>query len=76
MHDLANRRILLRRQGAHKQSVTGLAFADSERLLSCGVDQTVKLWDVRTSDNRGDEEEEDGPSNVPLNVYRGKAAFK
>jgi len=32
-------------------------LADSGRLLSCGVDPTVEMWDVRTSsdgDGRGD----------------------
>ncbi|KAF9504671.1 hypothetical protein BS47DRAFT_1401133 [Hydnum rufescens UP504] len=38
-------------------STVGRCFADSGRLLSSGVDPTVKMWDVRTSsdgDGRGD----------------------
>ena len=34
---------------AHKGKVSGLCFADEERLLSCGVDKNIKLWDVRKS---------------------------
>jgi len=39
----------------------------SPRILSCGVDKTVKLWDVRGA----------GGVNVkPLEVYQGKSGFK
>jgi WD repeat and SOF domain-containing protein 1 len=34
------------------------------RLLSCGVDKTVKLWDAR------------GHSDKPLQTYTGKHGFK
>ena len=55
----------MRLPGAHKRSITGLCFADSDRLLSCGADQTVKLWDttVTTDADNGlvlDEEMDEG----------------
>lgn len=49
IHDLPQRRHLLKIPGAHKRSVTGITFAGSNRLLSCGVDQMVRLWDVHSS---------------------------
>lgn len=44
---------------AHKGKITGLAFADSNRLLTCGVDRNIKLWDFRAVDENGA-----GPSEV------------
>jgi WD40 repeat protein len=41
--------VILRLLNAHKGKISGLCFADEERLLSCGVDRTVKLWDLRRS---------------------------
>ncbi|KAF9504688.1 hypothetical protein BS47DRAFT_1374369 [Hydnum rufescens UP504] len=45
LHALPQRKYPLRLPAAHKRSVTGRCFADSGRLLSCGVDPTVKMWD-------------------------------
>lgn len=75
---------------AHKGKITGLTFADENRLLSCGVDRNVKLWDFRDVDENGA-----GPSEVsshlfrysdtlltsfkprkPLSVFPGKTSFK
>ncbi|KAF9510891.1 hypothetical protein BS47DRAFT_1373223 [Hydnum rufescens UP504] len=80
IHDLPQRKHLLRLPTAHKRSVTGICFADSDRLLSCGVDQTVKMWDVRTSldeDGSGDLGENSLPADgsKPLTVFHGKTAF-
>lgn len=44
---------------AHKGKITGLCFADEDRLLSCGVDRNIKLWDTRRVDENGA-----GPSKV------------
>jgi WD40 repeat protein len=44
---------------AHKGKITGLCFADEDRLLSCGVDRNIKLWDTRPVDENGA-----GPSKV------------
>lgn len=61
LHDLPQHRHLLKIPGAHRRSATGICFAGPSRLLSCGVDQTVKLWDVQTSsDADGMEVDEDG----------------
>ena len=54
LHDLPQRSILLKVPSAHKGKVTGLCWADAERLLTCGMDKTVKLWDVRGSVAGGD----------------------
>ncbi|TDL27849.1 WD40 repeat-like protein [Rickenella mellea] len=78
LHDLAERVQVLRLQGAHKGKVSGLCFSEGDRLLSCGVDRNVKLWDTRTSsDGGGSREGEAGPSEErkPLNVFAGKFAF-
>ncbi|KAF9510899.1 hypothetical protein BS47DRAFT_1395568 [Hydnum rufescens UP504] len=80
IHDLPQRKHLLRLPTAHKRSVTGVCFADSDRLLSCGVDQTVKMWDVRTSldqDGSGDFGEDSLPQmRKPLTVFQAETAFK
>lgn len=63
VHDIARRTKLARFEGAHKGKVSGLCYADEERLLSCGVDRTVKLWSTRST--LGDAEEA-GPSQVRI----------
>ncbi|KAG6821211.1 hypothetical protein H0H93_004032 [Arthromyces matolae] len=64
LHNLSTRRKLVNISQAHKGKVSGLCFADSERLLSCGVDRNIKLWSVGTN-----------PSDQPLNIFPGKSAF-
>ena len=59
VHDVSLRRHILRVDEAHKGKITGLCFADENRLLSCGVDRNVKLWDTRELDENGA-----GPSKV------------
>lgn len=60
VHDISQRRHIIKLPGAHKRSATGICFAGSNRLLSCGVDQTVKLWDIDvSSDGDGMEMNED-----------------
>jgi len=49
LHDLPQREVFLKLLNAHIGKISGLCFADEERLLSCGVDRNVKLWDVRKS---------------------------
>ncbi len=48
MHNLSSRKETLKIPQAHKGKVSGLCFSPDggERLLSCGVDRTVKLWAV------------------------------
>lgn len=67
VHDLPQRKHALKLPGAHRRSVTGMCFAGPNRLLSCAVDQTVKLWDVQThSDGDGIEVGEDGEPIVKV----------
>ncbi|KAG9030008.1 rRNA-processing protein sof1 [Tulasnella sp. JGI-2019a] len=77
VHDLPTRTKLLRFPGAHRGVVSGMCFVDQERLLSCGVDQMVKLWDVKTTSD-GDgivESEESRTARKPVAVFPGKVAF-
>lgn len=48
MHNLQTQTHSLKIRGAHKGKTSGLCFSgeNGERLLSCGVDRNVKLWDV------------------------------
>jgi WD repeat and SOF domain-containing protein 1 len=46
LHNLQTRDKLLKLPQAHKGKVSGLCFADSDRLLSCGVDRNIKLWAI------------------------------
>jgi WD repeat and SOF domain-containing protein 1 len=62
VHNLAQRSHLKRIPQAHKNKVSGLCFAQGSRLLSCGVDRNVKLWDIN--------------QDQPLSVFPGKTAFK
>ncbi|KAF8234954.1 WD40 repeat-like protein [Tricholoma matsutake] len=64
LHNLRTRDKCLKLPQAHKGKVSGLCFADSDRLLSCGVDRNVKLWATGS-----------GASDKPLNVFPGKSAF-
>ncbi|KAJ1300975.1 hypothetical protein OPQ81_003399 [Rhizoctonia solani] len=70
VHDLSTQRHLVKFPGAHKGTVSAITYAEGPRLLSCGVDRTVKLWDTSL---RSDEEE--GTVRAPLNVFPGKVAF-
>lgn len=49
VHNLAEQKQSHQIQGAHKGKVSGLCFADRDRLLSCGVDCNIKLWDASGS---------------------------
>ncbi|KIP10773.1 hypothetical protein PHLGIDRAFT_33686 [Phlebiopsis gigantea 11061_1 CR5-6] len=72
VHDIAQRTHLMRVNDAHKGKVSGVCFSDEHRLLSCGVDRNVKLWDTREVDENGA-----GPSEsrTPLSIFPGKSAF-
>ncbi|KAF8329686.1 WD40 repeat-like protein [Cantharellus anzutake] len=83
LHDLPQRRHLMRLPHAHERSITGICFAGPDRLLSCGADQLVKLWDLKVTTDGDDAlvlDEETGEGiNIaqkkPLSLYHGKAAF-
>ncbi|KAH9947771.1 WD40 repeat-like protein [Amylocystis lapponica] len=74
VHDIARRTRLLHVESAHKGKVSGVCFADEERLLSCGVDRNIKLWSARPSDA---DDSAAGSSQVkkPLSIFPGKSAF-
>lgn len=57
LHDLQTQTHAMKIRGAHKGKTSGLCFSGEygERLLSCGVDRNVKLWDV-TADWDADSE--------------------
>ncbi|KAF9495254.1 snoRNA binding protein [Pleurotus eryngii] len=63
VHNISQRSQLLNIPQAHKGKVSGLCFT-SDRLLSCGVDRTVKLWSTNKSEGQ-----------KPLSVFAGKTAF-
>ncbi|KAG8894131.1 rRNA-processing protein sof1 [Tulasnella sp. 403] len=77
VYDLPTREKVLRFPGAHKGVVSGMAFAEEGRLLSCGIDKLVKLWDVQaTSDGDGFVEDvERRTARKPVAVFPGKVAF-
>ena len=92
MHDISRRSKLLQIEDAHKGKVSGICFGQDNRLLSCGVDRNIKLWDSQKGFQV--DESEAGPSQVslgsfvfrpiltiasqrkPLSIFPGKAAFK
>jgi len=69
LHNLSQRSQLAHIQGAHKGKVSGLCFTGGDRLLSCGVDRNVKLWDVDSNSDAGSSDRK------PLNVFPSKSAF-
>ncbi|KAH9976620.1 WD40 repeat-like protein [Lactifluus volemus] len=71
----AGRRMHLRKiAGAHQGKISGLCWADENRMLSCGVDRNIKMWDVRPG--AASEYSEAGPSQPkPLAVFPGKGTL-
>ncbi|KAG8951175.1 rRNA-processing protein sof1 [Tulasnella sp. 424] len=77
VHDLPTRTKLLRFPAAHKGVVSGLCFTDDGRILSCGVDRLVKLWDAKTTSD-GDglvDDEEARVTRESLATFSGSTAF-
>jgi WD40 repeat protein len=54
--------ITTRLSNAHKGKITGLTWSTGDRLVSCGVDQTIKLWNTRREASIDDDGP--GPSTV------------
>ncbi|EIN14534.1 WD40 repeat-like protein [Punctularia strigosozonata HHB-11173 SS5] len=69
LHDLSLRTHVRKLNGAHKGKVSGLCFTGEGRLLSCGVDRNIKLWDTRPEAEIGSEDQ------APLAVFPGKSAI-
>ncbi|KAG5647480.1 hypothetical protein DXG03_009415 [Asterophora parasitica] len=64
LHNLSTRNKLVKLPQAHKGKVSGLCFAEGDRLLSCGVDRNIKLWSIGRD-----------ASDQPLSIFPGKSAF-
>ncbi len=62
VHDVSRRSKLFHNEQAHKGKVSGICFGKEGRLLSCGVDRNIKLWDTHSSID--DDENGAGPSQV------------
>ncbi|KAJ7103778.1 WD40-repeat-containing domain protein [Mycena epipterygia] len=66
VHHLARRNQLLHAPQAHKGKVSGVCFSRAGSLFSCGVDKTIKLWSLESSQTENPQ---------PVTVFTGKSAF-
>ncbi|KAL4076823.1 WD40-repeat-containing domain protein, partial [Scleroderma yunnanense] len=64
-HNIAERKQVHRIQDAHKGKISDLCFSQGNRLLSCGVDTDIKLWDISLQN----------PEVKPLDMFSGKSPF-
>jgi hypothetical protein len=67
LHNAGRRTHLTKIAGAHQGKISGLCWADDHRVLSCGVDRNIKMWDVRAEaslDSSGA-----GPSQVRFSFF-------
>ncbi len=62
LHNSGRRMHLAKITGAHLGKISGLCWADDHRILSCGVDRNIKMWDVRRGASL--DPSETGPSQV------------
>ncbi|KAL2931389.1 DDB1- and CUL4-associated factor 13 [Bienertia sinuspersici] len=73
--DIASRRTMSRFLG-HQGAVKGLATSTDGRILvSCGLDCTVRLWNVPSPSITDSDDTSDG-SPTPFAVYTGQNAYK
>ncbi|RPD61737.1 WD40 repeat-like protein [Lentinus tigrinus ALCF2SS1-7] len=73
VHDVSRRTKAFYNDQAHKGKVSGVCFGQEGRLLSCGVDRNIKLWNTERS---LDDENGAGPSQrKPVSIFPGKSAF-
>ena len=47
LHNVGRRTHLTKIAGAHQGKISGLCWADDQRVLSCGADRNIKMWDTR-----------------------------
>ncbi|KAI0289668.1 WD40 repeat-like protein [Russula brevipes] len=74
LHNAGRRSHFGKIAGAHQGKISGLCWADDNRLLSCGVDKNVKMWDARLE--ASSDSSEAGPSQPkPLAVFPGKGTL-
>jgi WD repeat and SOF domain-containing protein 1 len=46
LHNARRRMHLTKVAGEHQGKISGLCWADDHRVLSCGADRNIKMWDV------------------------------
>lgn len=56
---------------AHSGMVSGLVITPTRKLLSCGTDKTIKLWDVGNETNYGQNYDEDSDSKSGSTTKKG-----
>jgi WD repeat and SOF domain-containing protein 1 len=82
VHHLARRSKLLHVPQAHAGKVAGVCFSRAGRLFSCGVDKTVKLWNVEGASSSSSDanpslsSSSSTQSPQPVTVHTGKSPFK
>lgn len=76
VHDVGRRAHVARAPNAHKGKVSGLCWADQTRVLSCGVDNNVKMWDMRPLVDDVDGTGAGPSERKPMRVFPGKTAFQ
>lgn len=82
VHDLAHQHPIMSIERAHKTSVTGLSFthtskssAGQNRLLSCSLDATVKLWEAASTE-LNDQGTSQNQASSALFTYTAHGAIK
>lgn len=88
VHDIPTRQTLLNIPNAHDGIISSLTFSHTaksrrgeSRLISAGVDKTVKMWDANYSTDAGDnagyiDEDAANVSQKPLRVWSANAGIK
>ncbi|KAH9024961.1 WD40 repeat-like protein [Lactarius hengduanensis] len=74
VHNAGRRTHFAKIPGAHKGKVSGLCWADENRILSCGVDRNIKMWDA-CQDTQLDPSEAGQSRLKPLAVFPGKGTL-
>jgi WD40 repeat protein len=73
LHNAGRRTHVAKIAGAHQGKISGLCWADDHRVLSCGADKNIKMWDVRLGaplDSSGA-----GPSQVRFSSFSISSVF-
>lgn len=67
LHNIAEQKQIYRVRDAHKGKISGLCFSEGNRIISCGIDANIKIWDTSP------QEEVSHPT--PLTAFPGKSPF-
>lgn len=46
LHNIAEQKQIYRVRDAHKGKISGLCFSEGNRIISCGIDANIKIWDT------------------------------